>query len=100
LMMSQLSENADLYAVIADIFDPEGSEIYIKPVSEYVEVGKPVNFYTVTEAARHKNQTAIGYRLVKEAEDARKAYGIHANPKKSEMITFAIEDKVIVLSEN
>jgi len=42
LMMSQLSEDADLYAVFTDIFDPEGSEIYMKPVRDYVELGKPV----------------------------------------------------------
>ncbi len=55
LMMSQLSEDADLFAVFTDIFDPEGSEIYLKPVSDYVEIGKPVNFYTVTEAARRRS---------------------------------------------
>ncbi len=100
LMMSQLSENADLHAVFADIFDPEGSEIYMKPVAEYVEPGKPVNFYTVVEAARRHSQTAIGYRLVKEAEDAGKAYGVHTNPRKSDLVTFTADDKIIVLSEN
>lgn len=100
LMMSQLSENADLYAVFADIFDPEGSEIYMKPMCDYVEASKPVNFYTVVEAARRRGQTAIGYRLVNEAKDSGKAYGVHTNPKKSDLVTFAVEDKVIVLSEN
>ena len=100
LMMSQLSENADLYAVFTDILDPEGSEIYMKPVGDYVELGKPVNFYTLVEAARRRNQTAIGYRLVNEAEDAGKNYGVHTNPKKSELVTFATKDKIIVLSED
>jgi hypothetical protein len=100
LMMSQLSEDAELFAVFTDIFDPEGSEIYMKPICNYVETGKPVNFYTVVEAARRLGQTAIGYRLVAEAEDAGKAYGIHTNPKKSNLVTFAPEDKIIVLSEN
>ena len=100
LMMSQLSEDAELYAVFADILDPEGSEIYMKPINEYIDVGKPINFFTVVEAARRLGQTAIGYRLVKEAEDAGKAYGVHTNPKKSDLVTFAPEDKVIVLSEN
>jgi ion channel POLLUX/CASTOR len=100
LMMSQLSEDADLHAVFTDIFDPEGSEIYMKPVLDYVEAGKPVNFYTVVEAARRLGQTAIGYRLNNEAEDAKKSYGVHTNPKKSDLISFAPADKVIVLSEN
>jgi voltage-gated potassium channel Kch len=99
LMMAQLSENAELMAVFTDIFDPEGSEIYLKPVGDYVEVGKPVNFYTVTEAARRLGHVALGYRLVREAGKAEKSYGVHTNPKKSELVTFAPEDKVIVLAE-
>lgn len=100
LMMSQLSENSDLYTIFSDIFDPEGSEIYLKPASDYVEVGKPVNFYTVTEAARRRNETAIGYRILGQAGDVEKSYGVHTNPKKSELVTFAAEDKVIVIAEN
>ena len=99
LMMSQLSENAELFDVFTDIFDPEGAEIYLKPVSDYVSVGKAVNFYTVVEAARRRGETALGYRLVSEAKDAGKSYGVHTNPKKSEQITFTAADKVIVIAE-
>ena len=99
LMMSQLSENAELYDVFTDIFDPEGAEIYLKPVSDYVSVGQAVNFYTVVEAARRRGETALGYRLVSEAKDAGKSYGVHTNPKKSGQVTFAAADKVIVIAE-
>jgi len=99
LMMAQLSENAELFPVFTDIFDPEGSEIYLKPASDYVEISKPVNFYTVVEAACRLGHVAFGYRLVREAGKAEKSYGIHTNPKKSERVTFAPEDKVIVLAE-
>lgn len=100
LLMSQLSENAQLEPVFTDLFDPEGCEIYLKPMSDYVQTGVPVNFYTVVEAARQRNETALGYRILTESGDAEKNYGIHTNPKKSEMVTFAEEDKVIVLAEN
>jgi hypothetical protein len=100
LMMAQLSENGELYDVFADIFDPEGSEIYLKPVSDYLETDKPVNFYTVVEAARRRGQTAIGYQLACECGDPKKSYGVHTNPKKSELVTFAPEDKAIVVAEN
>lgn len=99
LMMSQISENAELYDVFTDIFDPEGSEIYLKPISDYVALGEPVNFYTVIEAAKRRGQTAIGYRLEAEAGDAGKAYGVHTNPKKSGQVVFTAEDKVIVIAE-
>ncbi len=100
LMLAQLSENAELLDVFENIFDPEGSEIYLKPISDYVATGTPVNFYTVVEAARRRGETAIGYRLASESKDADKAYGVHTNPKKSPEVTFTPADKVIVIAED
>ena len=98
LMMSQLSENSELYDVFTDVFDPEGSEIYLKPVIDYVKTEEPVNFYTLVEAARRRGETAIGYRLLGEASQP-PSYGVHTNSQKSEFIAFAEGDKVIVLAE-
>ena len=100
LMMAQVSENKALNSVFQDIFDTDGSEIYLKPMSEYVEPGKPVNFYTVLESARKKNETAIGYRLLADARNSAQAYGIHLNPDKSEKTIFAANDKIIVLAND
>jgi voltage-gated potassium channel Kch len=100
LMMSQLSEDADLFAIFTDIFDPEGSEIYLKPVSDYVVTGKPVNFYTLLESARRRGETAIGYRLESESGDASKSYGVYTNPKKSETAIFSPDDRLIVIAED
>jgi voltage-gated potassium channel Kch len=99
LMMTQLSESAELMGVFTDMFDPEGAEIYLKPISDYVVTGQPVNFYTVTEAARRRGETAIGYRLMSESHEADKGYGIHTNPKKCERVNFSADDKIIVIAE-
>ncbi len=99
LMLAQLSENKDLFAVFKDIFDPEGSEIYLKPVGDYVETGQPVNFYTVVEAARQRGETPIGYRLSAE-ENVAPNYGVITNPKKSKRMTFSPDDRVIVIAED
>lgn len=45
-------------------------------------------------------ETVIGYRVAAEAKDPGKKYGVHTNLRKSEMVTFAVEDKVIVIAEN
>ena len=95
-----MSENAELFDVFADIFDPECAEIYLKPVSDYVATGQVVDFFTVVEAARRRGETAIGYRIAEEVSDAGKAYGVHTNPKKTQQVTFAPEDKVVVIAEN
>jgi voltage-gated potassium channel Kch len=100
LMLAQISENKELNAVFTDIFDPEGSEIYLKLASNYVKTGEPVNFYTVVEAARQKGEVALGYRLAAHANDAGRAYGVAVNPDKSRPISFAEWDRIIVLAED
>lgn len=100
LMMAQVAENKDLNAIFTDIFDPEGSEIYLKPAAYYVGLGQPVNFYTVVEAARRRGEIAIGYRLRAWAADASKGYGVTVNPDKSEMVTFTEYDRVVVVAES
>lgn len=99
LMLAQVSENKELSAVFADLFDPEGAEVYLKPAGNYVELGRPVNFYTVVEAARRRGEIAIGYRREALAKNAAKAYGVAVNPAKSEKVAFAAADRIIVLAE-
>ncbi|MBN8584435.1 MAG: NAD-binding protein [Ignavibacteria bacterium] len=100
LMLSQLSENKDLKAVFDDLFDADGSEIYVKPVTDYVNEGTPVNFYTLCESAARKGETAIGYRINEYSHNVNKAYGVVVNPKKSDMVTFTDKDKLIVIAED
>jgi voltage-gated potassium channel Kch len=99
LMIAQISEDPDLYNIFMDLFDPEGTEIYLKPIGDYVATGQPVIFYTVVEAARRRGETAIGYRIVSEANVSQSDYGVHTNPKKSKAVTFNPDDKVIVIAE-
>jgi voltage-gated potassium channel Kch len=100
LLLSQVSENRDLNAVFADLFDPKGSEIYLKPASDYVEPGREVSFYTVVSAARRRGEVAIGYRLEADSKNAAKAYGVVVNPKKSNKLMLGQKDWVIVLAED
>ena len=98
LLLTQVAETKQLNAVFADLFDAEGTEIYLKPVADYVQLGRAVTYATVVEAARRYGQVAIGYRLRAESADATRAYGVHVNPRKSAQLTFDGTDKVIVLA--
>jgi voltage-gated potassium channel Kch len=100
LVMSQVSENKKLMPVLADIFDPEGSEIYMKRATNYIEPGVQVSFYTAVEAARRRGEIAIGYRIQQLSHDASRAYGVVINPSKSDVIAFGDEDKLIVIAES
>ncbi len=99
-IISQISEDKLLHAVFQDLFSPDGSEIYLKPITDYISTDKEVNFYTLTESAKLKDEIAIGYRLMKYANDSTKAYGIKINPPKSQLIKVDDGDYLIVLAED
>jgi voltage-gated potassium channel Kch len=98
LYLTQVAENKRLSAVFDDLFNASGSELFLRPASEYVEPGKPVTFYTLTAAARQRNEVAIGYRRRALAADASQNYGVVVNPRKSELITLMPDDRLIVLA--
>jgi hypothetical protein len=99
LMMTQVSEDRYLYDVFADLLDPAGSEIYLKPVSGYLQPGATANFTTVIEAARRRGETALGYRLYEEYHLPPR-YGVVLNPDKAARFTLSGKDRIIVLAEN
>jgi hypothetical protein len=100
LMLSQISENDRLKEVFDTLFSSDGSEIYLRPASDYLVAGASVDFYTVLEAARRRGETAIGYRVAADRHRSDQAYGVVVNPRKSEQRIFAPEDKIIVLAED
>jgi Trk K+ transport system NAD-binding subunit len=100
LILSQISENKSLGPVFENLFDPVGSEIYLKPVSEYIRLGRELNLYSVVESVRRRGEIAIGYRLSHLADDPEKSYGVVINPAKSTPIVFQENDKIIVLAES
>ena len=57
----------------------------------------PVNFFTVTEAARRRGEVAIGYHRPR--PDAL-ANGILINPAKSRAEVYAREDRLIILARD
>lgn len=100
LIVSQLAENKELFAVFEELFDSHGIEIYLKPVHLYLQELENVNFYTVCEAALQRRETAIGFRRYAHAAQPELNYGIVLNPRKSDLIHFSAEDKIVVLAED
>ncbi|WP_354670864.1 potassium transporter TrkA [Actinomadura sp. DC4] len=98
LLLTQLTENHHLRDVFATLLDPMGSEIYLKPATDYLLPDTPANFATIVEAARRRGQTALGYRR-REAFHRPPAYGVVLNPDKAAPLTLSADDRVIVLAE-
>ena len=99
LLLSQISESRELTDVFDTLFSSAGSEIYLNPAEDYIVPGQQVDFYAVLEAARRRGETAIGYRVAADAHVSANGYGVRVNPLKSERISFASGDRVIVLAE-
>jgi voltage-gated potassium channel Kch len=100
LMMCQVSENRDLSTVFEGLISAEGSELYLRPATDYVKPDVPLNFFTVVEAARRRCEVAVGYRLTAETADPASSYGVYLNPEKSRLVTFSGQDRLIVLAES
>jgi len=101
LMLAQASENEYLSAIFDDLLDEEGSEIYMRDVTEYVGIDRPVTFYTISEAARRRGEVALGYRRPRsDSTDTRNMGGVVVNPSKSEALQYQAGDKIIVLARD
>lgn len=100
MLLAQVAFKKEVHPIFIDIFDPEGSEIYLKLASRYCKIGQPIDFYSITESARRKGEIAIGYRIKEQQFDADKNYGIVINPEKSGKMTFSQWDRIIVIAED
>ena len=92
LMMAQISENPNLMPLIDDLLDESGSELYMKPVTNYVAIGVPVDSYILTESAARKGEIYLGYRHINN--------DVVVNPHKNETIVFNEGDQIVVIADN
>lgn len=97
MLMATVSENREMNAIWADLFDADGNEIYLKHARLYAGANERVTFYDLMARARARGEVCIGYRLVSEAD----GHGVVLNPaKKTEAIPLSENDRVIVLAQN
>ncbi|MER5929031.1 NAD-binding lipoprotein [Streptomyces sp. NPDC002054] len=99
LLMTQISESPYLADVFEELFRAEGNELYLKPVADYLRVGREVTFATAVEAARRRGACAVGYRLGARAATG-PDYGVRINPDKRQTVRFTEADSLIVLAED
>lgn len=99
LLLAQVAENADLAAVFADLFDPEGAEIYLRPAGDYVALDREIDGHTLVAAGARRGEVVIGVRLAARGTNASARDRILVNPRKSTRLSLTREDQVIVLAE-
>jgi K+/H+ antiporter YhaU regulatory subunit KhtT len=100
MILAQVSEQREISMLYNEIFRPEGSEIYLKPLARYIQCPVKATFNTLIQAALDVGHLAIGYRLAEHQYNKDLNYGIIVNPGKTEEIEFGPDDMIIVLAED
>jgi Trk K+ transport system NAD-binding subunit len=96
LIAAQVSQTRELAAVFEDLLNESGSEIYIKPVADYIKLDAQIDFVTISAAVAIYNEVFIGYK--KFLPDGQ--CEIIINPPKVGKESFSKNDFFIVLAEN
>jgi ion channel POLLUX/CASTOR len=97
LSLAKLAEDKRILGIFLSLFDAKGSEIFLKPVAEYIRMDGPVSFYTILEAAQQQNEIAIGYRIKTRGNETKKQFEVVLNPAKSKLIDLAANDQIIIV---
>mgnify|MGYP003330408292 FL=1 len=103
-IMAQVSEEPLALDVYDDLFQADGSELYIKPVSYYFDFeGKAsitVPYGECVHAALLREEVIIGLQIHSDQKDRERMFGINLIPEKNKEFTLRAEDGLIALAED
>ncbi|MBU0954057.1 MAG: hypothetical protein KKI09_01395 [Spirochaetes bacterium] len=98
---AQVSEEPAVLRVYEDLFNADGSEMYLKPATYYWQTSPgSLNFADICAAATERGETCFGVRLQAESNDPESNYGIYLNPAKERVFRLSLADQLIVLAED
>ena len=96
LMLAQLAEVPEREKVFADLFETTGSEVCMRPVSDYAEPQPGLPFGAYVAAAHRQGHLVIGYRSTG-ARGKDLASAIHLDPPKSQPVDLEPDDRLIIV---
>ena len=103
-IMAQVSEEPLALDVYDDLFQAEGSELYIKPVNYYFSFdGREsitVPYGECTQAALLRQEVCLGVQLHANQKDRDKFFGVSLIPDKGKEFTLTPQDGLITLAED
>tara|TARA_A100000164_G_scaffold60512_1_gene48962 strand:- start:81 stop:2039 length:1959 start_codon:yes stop_codon:yes gene_type:complete len=103
-IMAQVSEEPMALDVYDDLFQAEGSELYIKPASYYFDFkdGETITilYGECVQAAKLRNEVILGLQIHADQKSKDDMFGIVLIPSKSEKFTLSSNDGFIALAED
>lgn len=102
MVFAQLSQEPRMKQVYDDLFQEDGSEIYVKPAWLYFEqLPAQARFCDLMRLAQRRNgEVCIGYKLHALENDAGKNFGVSLVPPKDQMIMINHQDALVVVAED
>ena len=100
MVLAQVTNEPRVRPVLEDLFQSEGSEIYLKDLSYYVPAGQPTTFEYLMLAAKRRQEVALGLQI--KTSDPKERYGIRLNPFQMRAVPFVPKpgDRLVVLAED
>jgi hypothetical protein len=95
LMTTQISQTRSLNKIFMDLLDEEGTEIYMKPARDYVELNRMVDLFSVAANCAEQNEVFLGYKTYNEVGER----SIVLNPAKMDTERQVVTQREFVSSD-
>ena len=101
MLFAQISEEPDILRVYDQIFDDDGSEIYLKPLTLYFDQFPiQVSFADLMAIVQNRGATCLGIKRASYENNPDKNYGVTLIPEKNTKYELTAEDYLVVLAED
>ena len=101
MLFAQISEEPDILRVYDQIFDDDGSEIYLKPLTLYFDQFPiQVSFADLMAIVQNRGATCLGIKRASYENNPDKNYGVTLIPEKNTKYELTAEDHLVVLAED
>lgn len=99
MLLAQVSEDADIKRVYDDLFQEEGSEIYLKPASLYFEsFPHEATFADMMRIAQKREEVCLGVKIKALEKDGKQNFGVKLIPEKNTPFKLEPDDALVVLA--
>ena len=99
MLLAQISEDRDIKSVYDDLFEEDGSEIYLKSMQLYFdELPVEVSFADLMGLAQKRGEVALGVKKKVYERNVEANYGVKLIPEKNTMYKLTKDDTLVVLA--
>lgn len=101
MLVAQISEDADIKPVYDDLFQEDGSEIYLKPAPLYFsEFPVEVTYADMIHVCQQREEVCLGVKLKAIEDDMSQNLGVKLIPEKNKVYRLTAQDTLVVLAED